>query len=148
MHERPTTRMPFGKYKGDLIEDVPSSYIVWLLENSEHWRLAPALTQGLVRELILRFEPHWTPPPPTGARGTYDPDNVFGQQGPTRPPSGPPPSRGTVTTERDMLPLIEEIITAGYRACARKYHPDTGGSKEQFVKLTDAHEFLKRRVRP
>ena len=27
--------MPFGKYKGDAIEDLPKAYIVWCLENIE-----------------------------------------------------------------------------------------------------------------
>ena len=30
-----TLRMPFGKYRGKLISDLPSSYLKWLAENSE-----------------------------------------------------------------------------------------------------------------
>jgi uncharacterized protein (DUF3820 family) len=28
-------RMPFGKYKGEKIEDLPTEYIEWALENME-----------------------------------------------------------------------------------------------------------------
>lgn len=29
------TPMPFGKYKGDKMENVPASYLLWLYENNK-----------------------------------------------------------------------------------------------------------------
>jgi curved DNA-binding protein CbpA len=31
--------------------------------------------------------------------------------------------------------VAEELIKAGYKALAKKFHPDAGGSKEQFQDL-------------
>ena len=31
-------RLPFGKHKGELLEDIPSDYLTWLLENVEDLR--------------------------------------------------------------------------------------------------------------
>lgn len=36
-----TTRMPFGKYRGKPLEDVPRNYLKWLLANCEN--ASPAL---------------------------------------------------------------------------------------------------------
>lgn len=30
-----TSPMPFGKYKGDDMEDVPASYLLWLYDNNK-----------------------------------------------------------------------------------------------------------------
>ncbi len=59
------------------------------------------------------------------------------------------------TTVRRMLPSVdpyhvlqvipgadEEVIRAAYRALARKYHPDTGGSQTQMAVLNAAWETL------
>lgn len=44
--------IPFGKHKGKPVEDVPSDYIRWLLENGE--RLSTALIIELENQLTLR----------------------------------------------------------------------------------------------
>lgn len=31
--------MPFGKYKGQKLEDVPASYLIWLMENEKAGRV-------------------------------------------------------------------------------------------------------------
>ena len=55
IHERvnsaiPTKRMPFGKHKGKKIDDVPLSYIKWMLAN------IPDLTPSLYSALVKRVE--------------------------------------------------------------------------------------------
>jgi len=45
-------RMPFGKYKGDPIEDLPSGYIQWALETLE--RLDDDLIEEMENQLKLR----------------------------------------------------------------------------------------------
>jgi hypothetical protein len=45
-------RIPFGKYKGELIENLPSDYIRWCLENLE--RLDSDICKEMENQLILR----------------------------------------------------------------------------------------------
>jgi hypothetical protein len=44
-------------------------------------------------------------------------------------PAPPPPK------EIPFDPMLEEILKSGYKAIARKVHPDVGGSTEQMQKL-------------
>lgn len=44
--------MPFGKYKGQSLEDLPTSYIQWLLENANG--LTWKLTEELENQLKMR----------------------------------------------------------------------------------------------
>ena len=44
--------MPFGKYKGEAIEDLPTDYIEWLLGNVE--RLSSSVQRELENQLELR----------------------------------------------------------------------------------------------
>jgi uncharacterized protein (DUF3820 family) len=48
-----TGRMPFGKYKGMRLEDVPISYLEWVLENCTN--LSPSLRAEIFR--LLDAEP-------------------------------------------------------------------------------------------
>jgi len=43
--------MPFGKYKGDQIEDIPSPYLQWALENLD---LDEALIEEMENQLRAR----------------------------------------------------------------------------------------------
>jgi len=43
--------MPFGKYKGELIEDLPSDYITWVLTNTS---VGPKLQKCIQDQLDLR----------------------------------------------------------------------------------------------
>ena len=44
--------MPFGKYKGEALEDIPIAYLNWLYENVElHGELEEAISE------ILYFQP-------------------------------------------------------------------------------------------
>lgn len=42
-------KMPFGKYKGQNVEDLPTDYIEWCLENIE--RLSPSLQKEMENQL-------------------------------------------------------------------------------------------------
>ena len=44
-------RWPFGKYAGELVEDLPSDYIRWALENLED----PPFSEELQNQLDLRM---------------------------------------------------------------------------------------------
>lgn len=45
-------KMPFGKYKGTALEDIPTDYIQWCLEKLEDLR--PELKEELENQLLLR----------------------------------------------------------------------------------------------
>jgi len=45
-------RMPFGKYRGELVEDLPSDYISWCLETIV--RMEPALRVEMEAQLAAR----------------------------------------------------------------------------------------------
>jgi exodeoxyribonuclease X len=42
---KPVTIMPFGKHKGQLLEDIPKSYLQWLLQNSDN--MQPNLREAI-----------------------------------------------------------------------------------------------------
>ena len=51
-----------------------------------------------------------------------------------------------VTALADQEKMAHDLIEAGYRALAKKYHPDTGGTDEQFRLLKDAKALLESRI--
>jgi len=44
-------RMPFGKFKGEQLEDIPTSYLYWLASEGDKW---PDLQQEAENQLKLR----------------------------------------------------------------------------------------------
>jgi hypothetical protein len=106
--------MPFGKYKGRELGDVPESYLLWLLDEAEN-------LSGTLRREITRV------------LGLEDPDDDDEDDDPTPPPPATPPG----------APTIEAIVKAWYRRMAYKYHPDRGGSTDAMQTINDAHDHLK-----
>jgi len=50
-----TDRMPFGKYKGEMMQDVPASYLHWLWTNGkEHDKTCPVA--DYIRRNIIALE--------------------------------------------------------------------------------------------
>jgi uncharacterized protein (DUF3820 family) len=47
--------MPFGKYKGDMLSDIPVGYLDWLI--GQDW-CKPELEERIIRHLETR--PEWT----------------------------------------------------------------------------------------
>lgn len=45
-------KMPFGKYKGQDVEDVPTGYLLWLLENGNNVPIS--LIKEMENQLNLR----------------------------------------------------------------------------------------------
>jgi hypothetical protein len=51
--------------------------------------------------------------------------------------------RRELKTKRELL---LKIIAAGYRQVAKEFHPDTGGSSDAMVRLTQMREILEKLV--
>lgn len=47
-----TVRMPFGKHKGEPVEDLPADYIEWFLGNVE--RISPSLQREMEAQLAMK----------------------------------------------------------------------------------------------
>lgn len=144
-------RMPYGKFKGDLVGDLPASYIASLLDHDTERTIDPLLARALALELfervvLGRIEVDLTQHVGKTRRPASDPHGVFDE--PTRPRASfrpaddmrptPPPSGRDVDPE-----LARQVVDAGYRVVAAKVHPDVGGSPEQFHRLTRTVEALR-----
>ncbi len=114
--------MPFGKHKGEHIDDVPLDYLMWVYENCDlrSEALASAIS-ARIRGRQSRTSSHSPPPPP--------------------PP--PPPPRQEQATSTGVA-TIEKVVRAWHRQMAMKYHPDRGGTHEQMLLVNEGAELLKK----
>jgi hypothetical protein len=111
--------MTFGKYKGQLIQDVPKDYLEWAV--SKIVDMDPALKHAIRLDLTRRARP--------GARP---------------PPSAEAPSEQTVLAKtRESL---DQIVGRWYRQASRRYHPDCGGTADQMIVVNGCREFLEREI--
>jgi hypothetical protein len=105
-------KMPFGKYCGYYLSDIPSDYIRWLrtLDNM----------RGRLRAAV---EEEWR----TRQWNTKEAQNDYA---------------GGELDAADRA-LLAELIRAGYRALAFKYHPDRGGDVRVMQQLNQLMERLR-----
>jgi hypothetical protein len=108
------TRMPWGKYRGEEIRDVPAGYLCWALEEAT---LTTALHTAIQAELTRRFAPSAPPPPPSASA-----------------------TNGTIPAA--LRPLAQKIVKAGFRRLARDHHPDHGGTDDTMRLLLEASRVL------
>ncbi len=97
--------MPFGKYKGWPLVEIPTDYLAWLYEES--WvRMALRLKVGaeLRRRMAEESEPVSMAPP-------------------------------AVEFQVADLKLFAELIERGFRAAARHYHPDVGEGSDPEIMI-------------
>jgi hypothetical protein len=112
--------MPFGKFKGHRLRDLPDAYLGWLHALGT---LREPLKMQVEREYQRRIHPR-------------------------NRPRRPPPSAGpSVLTPALRAPALV-IISRGFRAAALDAHPDRpGGSHEAMLDLQAAKEALERLVK-
>jgi hypothetical protein len=91
-------KMPFGKYKGERLMNLPSNYIIYALDEFD---LPDELNSELKSILYNRL-----------------------------------------FTSKDAILPIKSI----YRQMAKKYHPDSGGSHECMVAITDFYNQISERL--
>lgn len=101
-------KVPFGKYRGRRVKDLPDHYVRWLF--SQDWLEEP-LRGSIEAEWDYRF---------------HERDNRHPQR--------------LLTGE--VQELASEIVDSGFRALAKKFHPDCGGSHETMIKLISAKDVL------
>jgi hypothetical protein len=112
-----TVRMNFGKHKGQRLQDVPTSYLAWVLRectNLEGW-----LRAAIGTELGTRDEA----PQRTSRRAAK-------------------PTRGEYPPPVDWAGILRKW----HHGLALDYHPDRGGHPEAMKAINEAHDRLKRLV--
>ena len=137
--------MPFGKHRGEYLEDIPTDYLRWCVEKLDN--LSAGLRQDIEAELDDRGASYhsretWNPgpgrytapPPPPGGWRTPPPS-------PPPPPPPPPPPKTPVNWD-----VISEIVETGFRACARKHHPDVGGDAELMKAVNVGATWLRQQI--
>jgi hypothetical protein len=109
--------MPFGKHRGEDLDDVPDDYLCWVLDNCTN--ITPTLRRAIEERLGL------AQPKPSANGAARAP-----------PPEWVPPPPGI---DRDAL---DRAVKAWFRRLAMKHHPDRGGSHEAMKALNEAHQQL------
>lgn len=110
--------MPWGKYRGHELDDVPMGYLAWLLEECDNvdGYLRDAIREEIANRLDLNCEPE--PPPPK--------------------PAGPRPIRC-----KRCEGFVQTVRTWFRRWCQR-LHPDRGGDVEAMKALNELHDEFNR----
>jgi len=49
--------------------------------------------------------------------------------------------------QEDQMPMIEKLVSAGYKSLAQRFHPDKGGATADFQALQAAYEQLRAALR-
>jgi len=117
-------RMPFGKHSGAEIKDLPGDYLKWLYEEVH------ILSEPLWKKIHQEYARRWGRKKAERFRLER-----HGQRKPTRhrrprkqqrqEQATPKSRRGPVQEIADSQPqLFRELIEAGYRTLAKRYHPD------------------------
>ena len=107
--------MPFGNFKGTEVRDPPDDYLMWLISTVE---LREPLLSAIQSEQIGRSK----------GVGVNDLKELRHQ---------------AITVRCIELPLLRDILEAGYRSVARKKHPDVGGSDAEMIRLNLLAESLR-----
>jgi L-alanine-DL-glutamate epimerase-like enolase superfamily enzyme len=106
--------MPWGKYRGHPIREVPSGYLVWILEQTT---IEEPLSRGIRDELAWRL----------------------GLQRSTLAPSWAAP----MTLPGELASELRAMLAEGYRALALKRHPDRGGDGEAMRRVNAARDWCR-----
>jgi hypothetical protein len=112
--------MPFGKYRGEPMESLPRSYLLWLLENIDN-------SQWVTRE-AWRLLAEYLHAHPDAARQC-----ICCRRHRAEPAE---PEWGTV----------RRLVTDWHREIALRWHPDRGGNGAIMAALNDAVDRLKARL--
>jgi hypothetical protein len=112
--------MPFGRFKGHDVYELPTDYLLWLTGIELRDRLRAEV------EDALRFRLHERKHADTSA---------------PRVAIGP-----AIYIDPADVPAIRELIDRGFRAAARVHHPDAGGDAEKMRQLNVLVEKLRSQI--
>jgi hypothetical protein len=111
--------MPFGRYKGWLLSELPVDYLAWLIARPN---LREPLRSCCEWEWERRMRSAGRPPP--------TPDQV-----------------GRVRVEPEDFAMFRQLVEAGFRQMALRFHPDHGGRAEDMRQLNLLMEKLREQLR-
>jgi hypothetical protein len=109
--------MPFGKYRGCDLGEIPSDYLRWALNVVE----APWLFNAIHHELDMRQR--------------TDQKHQESHSSSSRPDRSP------------NVQDAHELVTSGLHALAKKYHPDVGGDLRRMQTINACAEWLRLKVK-
>jgi Putative quorum-sensing-regulated virulence factor len=112
-------KMPFGRYKGVELDEIPTQYLEWLARNVD--------LRGLLRGAVLdQFELHRRNlGRDQRANHTFSTDAV------------------TIQVARKDLELTAQVFNFGFRRAARVFHPDAGGDASVMIALNALAEAIR-----
>jgi hypothetical protein len=116
--------MPFGKYEGWEIEDLPDGYLAWLLTIELRDWLRDAAQQEYDRRV----------------------DDRRREERQRRTPPPPPPAAPGIRLRPEDVPLARRLFDAGYRALVRVMHPDKGGDTREMQQLNSLAESMRTQI--
>ena len=112
-------RMPFGRFKGQDLEDIEDGYLLWCLTNIQD--MNPFLREAIRARLGLD-------------------GNGNRKKAENRPPPPPPPPSGMLSKAD-----LDSKVKQWFRSVAMDYHPDRRrGNSEAMTALNDAHDRLRK----
>lgn len=120
--------MTFGKFKGELLTEIPEGYLRWLLTDCNSLEESPRAE--IERELRGRGG---------SERGSH---GGASQTGEGEQHGGPTSGLPTAVDRH----VAAEIISAGRRALALVRHPDVGGDPERMVRVNATADYLETRL--
>lgn len=100
--------IPFGKFKGTFLCDLPGDYLAWL----QTIELRDPLRAAIFTEAKERKFEH-----------------------------------NNQISSVPHIAVVDELIGAGLRTLAMKYHPDRGGNPEKMVAINTAVDWMRSQVR-
>ena len=124
----------FGTHKYKRLEDVPTSYLQWMLkglDSLEHDERGQVEAELFARDIKAKSRT---------ANGQRRHQQQEQQRRPFTPPSANLPAG--ITPD-----VILRIISAGRQALAKRLHPDVGGDLEQFKRVNVAADYLEQQTR-
>ncbi len=123
----------FGKHKGHRCGEVPLDYLVWCLGNL-YRNSCRSEMETIIRAAGLSVP---SPPPPGSSPFT---GRANSRNGHTESPVPPTPGLGSARLIAACE--VRALVKTWYGELARRYHPDRGGSAEQFAVANAAYQSL------